>query len=264
MADIDWNLLSFPFLTGLLVLSTHVPLGRKVLAKGIIFIDLAIAQVAALGVVTAHLFEWAHEGEMNLVTQAAAAIAACAAALLLTWSDRRWPQLQEALIGMLFVLAACGGILLLAHNPHGGEHLKDLLAGQILWVGGGQLVLPVVLYLPLLALLLRRGEKLGDTGFYLVFALAITASVQLVGVFLVFSSLIAPALASQGRTGAKGWIIAYGTGALGYGLGLGLSAQFDLPAGPAIAATLCLLSLGSLVTSPRPAETVGKAHIPAE
>ena len=91
MNSIDWTLLAVPFLAGLLVLSTHVPLGRTVLGKGIIFIDLAIAQVAALGVVTAHMFEWAHAGEMNWVTQAAAAAAACAAALVLTWSGRRWP-----------------------------------------------------------------------------------------------------------------------------------------------------------------------------
>jgi zinc/manganese transport system permease protein len=246
MTSLDWQLILYPFLAGLLVLSTHVPLGRTVLKKGIIFIDLAIAQVAALGVVVAHLFEWAHEGEMNLVTQAAAAGAACAAALLLTWSGRRWPHLQEALIGMLFVLAACAGILLLAHNPHGGEHLKDLLAGQILWVGGAQLVAPALLYMPLFGLLLLGRHRLGDAGFYLVFALAITVSVQLVGVFLVFSSLIAPAVASHRYSGTRGRIVGYGVGALGYALGLAVSARFDLPAGPAIAACLCLLSIGGL------------------
>lgn len=255
MNGIAWNLLLFPFLAGLLVLSTHVPLGRQVLKKGIIFIDLAIAQVAALGVVVAHLFEWAHEGEMNWVTQGSAAAAACLAALLLTWSGRRWPQLQEALIGMLFVLAACLGILLLTNNPHGGEHLKDLLAGQILWVGGGQLMGPALLYLPLLGLLLLRRAALGDRAFYLVFALAITASVQLVGVFLVFSSLIAPAVASHRHSGAKGWWRAYGTGAAGYAIGLAGSAVFDLPAGPAIAASLCLLALTGLWGAQR-ADTV--------
>ena len=242
MNSIDWTLLGVPFLAGLLVLSTHVPLGRTVLGKGIIFIDLAIAQVAALGVVTAHMFEWAHAGEMNWITQAAAAAAACAAALMLTWSGRRWPHLQEALIGMLFVFAACMGILLLAHNPRGGEHLRDLLAGQILWVGNQQLIGPALLYLPLLVVLLRR-KTLSDRLFYLVFALAITASVQLVGVFLVFSSLIAPAVASNRHAGARGWMLAYGIGVAGYALGLILSALFDLPAGPAVASTLCVLAL---------------------
>ena len=242
MNSIDWTLLGVPFLAGLLVLSTHVPLGRTVLGKGIIFIDLAIAQVAALGVVTAHMFEWAHAGEMNWITQAAAAAAACAAALVLTWSGRRWPHLQEALIGMLFVFAACMGILLLSHNPRGGEHLRDLLAGQILWVGNQQLIGPALLYLPLLVVLLRR-KTLSDRLFYLVFALAITASVQLVGVFLVFSSLIAPAVASNRHAGARGWMLAYGIGVAGYALGLILSALFDLPAGPAVASTLCVLAL---------------------
>lgn len=249
MNGIAWDLLVLPFLAGVLVLSTHVPLGRKVLRKGIIFIDLAIAQVAALGVVGAHLFDWAQEGEMSWATQAAAATAACLAALLLTWSGRRWPQLQEALIGMLFVLAACLGILLLAGNPHGGEHLRDLLAGQILWVGASQLVAPALLYLGLLAFLFWRGEALGDRGFYLVFALAITASVQLVGVFLVFSSLIAPAVASHRYRGRRAWWVAYGVGLAGYGIGLVLSAWLDLPAGPAIASTLCLLSLIGLIGS---------------
>ena len=242
MNGIDLGLLAYPFLAGLIVLSTHVPLGRTVLGKGIIFIDLAIAQVAALGVVVAHLFHWAHVGEMNWVTQASAAAAMLASAVL-TWSGRRWPHLQEALIGMLFVFAACLGILLLAHNPQGGEHLKDLLAGQILWVGDRQLLGPALLYMPLIALLLVKRERLPDGLFYLVFALAITASVQLVGVFLVFSSLIAPAVASHRRTGLAGWLVAYGTGIAGYALGLTASALFDLPAGPAVAATLCVLAL---------------------
>ena len=245
MNGVDLSLLVFPFLAGLIVLSTHVPLGRTVLSKGIIFIDLAIAQVAALGVVTAHLFDWAHAGEMNWVTQGAAAVAACLAAAVLTWSGRRWPHLQEALIGMLFVFAACMGIVLLAHNPRGGEHLKDLLAGQILWVGDRQLIGPALLYLPLLALLATR-RALGDSAFYLVFALAITASVQLVGVFLVFSSLIAPAVASHRHAGIKGLMVAYGVGIAGYALGLTLSALFDLPAGPAVASTLCVLALAGL------------------
>ena len=242
MNGIDLNLLVYPFVAGLIVLSTHVPLGRVVLRKGIIFIDLAIAQVAALGVVTAHLFDWAHAGEMNWVTQGSAAMAACAAALVLTWSGRRWPHLQEALIGMLFVFAASMGILLLSHNPQGGEHLKDLLAGQILWVGDRQLIGPALLYLPLLILMTSR-RKLDDGAFYLVFALAITASVQLVGVFLVFSSLIAPAVASQRYTGVRGLLVAYTGGVGGYAVGLALSALYDLPAGPAVASVLCVLAL---------------------
>ena len=100
----------------------------------------------------------------------------------------------------MFVLAASAGILLLASNPHGGEHLKDLLVGQILWVTPTQLGwLAAVTAVLLLALRLGWTRRLGRFGFYGVFALAVTASVQLVGVYLVFSSLIIPALGTCAR-----------------------------------------------------------------
>src|SRR6185295_8094575 len=136
-----------------------------------------IAQIAALGVIVASLGDGDPRG---WTVQVAAAVAALLGALLLTWTEKRWPKVQEAQIGTLFILAATGGILLLAHNPHGGEHLRDLLAGQILWVGWPQLVLPALGAVVIVALLWKLGERLGRVGFYLVFALAVTASVQLV------------------------------------------------------------------------------------
>jgi zinc/manganese transport system permease protein len=176
-------------------------------------------------------------------TQGAAAAAALGGALLLTWTERRWPDIQEALIGLLFVTAAAGGILLLANNPHGGEHLKDLLAGQILWVGWAQLGSLALLTAALLATWAMLGKRLGNLGFYAIFALAVTASVQLVGVLLVFASLIAPAVAlrrqRRGRLPAS-WLL----GATGYACGLALSGLFDLPAG---AAVVCCLALASAV-----------------
>lgn len=255
MITFDWNLLFSPFLAGLLVLSTHVPLGRRVLGKGIIFIDLAVAQVAALGFMAAHGLSEARgiesETAQAVISQLCAGGAACLAALVLTWSGKRWPEIQEALIGLLFVFSACAGILLLAHDPHGGEHLKDLLAGQILWVSGSQLVIPALLYATLLALWSWMQRRLGDGGFYLVFALAVTVSVQLVGVFLVFTSLIAPALASRRQEGRAALIRGYGIGVAGYAAGLTASALWDLPAGPAIAAALCVLATTGLGSSQR-------------
>ncbi|MEN7973892.1 MAG: metal ABC transporter permease, partial [Verrucomicrobiota bacterium] len=115
---------------GLVVLATHVPLGHEVLRRGIIFIDLAVAQIAAFGVLLAALLEW----RSTWAVQTTAIGMALLGAWLLSWTGRRWPREQEAIIGVSFVLAATSGILLLANNPHGGEHLKDLLAGQILWV----------------------------------------------------------------------------------------------------------------------------------
>lgn len=253
MNAIDWSLLLPPFLAGLLVLSTHVPLGRRVLAKGIIFIDLAIAQVAALGfmvaITLAELLPFHSTVSEAIFGQIAAGLAACAAALLLTWSGRRWPEIQEALIGLLFVAAACVGILILAHDPHGGEHLKDLLAGQILWVNLGQLSIPAMIYGALLLSWLFLRKRLWDGDFYLLFALAVTISVQLVGVFLVFTSLIAPAIASRGLSGRAALLRGYLVGVVGYGAGLMASALGDLPAGPAIATCLCLLALTGLRTN---------------
>ena len=101
------------------------------------FIDLAIAQVAGLGVIAASRFGLPIEGWS---AQAAAGAAALAGAILLTWTEKKRPEAQEALIGILFVLASTAQILLLANDPHGGENLKDLLAGQILWVSNAQLV----------------------------------------------------------------------------------------------------------------------------
>src|SRR3569623_1893321 len=85
-------------------------------------------------------------------------------------SRRRWPDIQEALIGVLFVLAACAGIVLLANNPHGGEHLKDLLGGQILWVSYTQLIPVALLTAVVLVLWFGMRARLGPVGFYALFA----------------------------------------------------------------------------------------------
>ena len=238
---LDWGILGPALIAGLLVLATHVPLGTQVLDRGIVFIDLAIAQIAGLGVIGADALGLPEGG---IAVQLSAVCAALLGAWLLTWTERRAPQQQEALIGVMFILAACAGILLLAGNPHGGEHLKDLLVGQILWVNTTQLLwLAGVSALLLAALWMGWVERLGRFGFYAVFALAVTASVQLVGVYLVFASLIIPALGTRMQRGRRRHVVAYGIGALGYGLGLVLSAVFDLPSGAVIVWTLAACSL---------------------
>ena len=243
---LDWSILWPALLAGLLVLASHVPLGVEVLRRGIIFIDLAIAQFAALGVIVAQLLDW----DDPLAVQGAAAAAALAGAMLLTLAERRWPQILEALIGLSFVLAASAGMLLLAGNPHGGEHLKDLLGGQILWVGTRQLFSAAAVAAVVLLFWWRR--QLTGRGFYLLFALAVTVSVQVVGVFLVFASLIAPAVATRGMDGAGGaaprrrLLASLVLGAAGYALGLLVSARYDLPSGSAIVCVMCLLALLAL------------------
>lgn len=232
---LDLALLAWPFAIGLLVLATHVPLGRRVLARGIIFLDLAVAQLAVLGVVAAHALDLAESG---WATQLAAAGAALTGAALLAVCERRWPQIQEALIGSAFVVAASLATLLLAGDPHGGEHMADLLTGQILWATPAQALQLALLYGALLTFMSWRGERLGRFGFYLVFALAITASVQLVGVYLVFASLILPALAARALPERQALPLGWAAGALAYVAGLVVSARFDWPAGPAIVVAL--------------------------
>ncbi len=237
---LDIGILGPAFMAGLLVVATHVPLGQQVLARGIVFIDLAIAQIAGLGVIAAYAFGWEAQGWR---TQVAAASAAVLGALLLTWTEKRWPDIQEALIGVLFVLAACAALLLLNDNPHGGEHLKDLLVGQILWVLPRDLIPVAVLYAMVIALWFGLRTRLGRVGFYLLFALTVTASVQLVGVYLVFATLIIPALATRLRTGRARLWWGYSLGIAGYGSGLALSALFDLPSGAVIVWSLAGLAL---------------------
>lgn len=241
IALLDGAILGPALLAGLLVVATHVPLGQQVLRRGIIFIDLAIAQIAGIGVIAAHRLGWA-EGGWGV--QAAAVGAALAGALALTWTERRWPQLQEALIGASFVLAATAAILLLSHDPHGGEQLKDLLVGQILWVTPGDLLPVAMLYAGILALWFALGQRLGRLGFYTLFAVTVTASVQLVGVYLVFASLIIPALATRALDGRRQLLHGYAVGAVGYALGLIVSALYDLPSGAVIVWALAAASVG--------------------
>jgi zinc/manganese transport system permease protein len=237
---LDVAILGPACVAGLIVLSTHVPLGRQVLKRGIIFIDLAIAQIAGLGVIGA---QYLGIDEHGYGAQVAAAVAALAGAALLAWTDRRWPDRQEPLIGTLFVLAATGGLLLLANNPQGGEHLKDLLVGQILWVSYPQLILPALISAALLGLMWWRRNRPPGLWFYGLFALAITVSVQLVGVYLVFASLIVPALATMAMEGRRRMALAYGIGVAGYVAGLVLSAVLDLPSGAMIVWTLAAAGL---------------------
>lgn len=244
---LSFSILLPAFLAGLLVLATHVPLGMQVLSRGIVFIDLAIAQIATLGVIAADRLGFEPEA---WVAQVAAVAAALLGALLLTWTERRWPDVQEALIGVLFVLAASGGMLLVANNPHGGEHLRDLLAGQILWVGYAQLLPVAALSAAILALWFGLGERLGRIGFYGLFAFAVTASVQLVGVYLVFASLIVPALASRLYSSRIRLAAGYVVGAAGYVLGLGLSVLFDLPSGAMVVWTLALAGVAAYAMGP--------------
>ena len=229
------------FIAGLLVSATHVPLGMQVLSRGIVFIDLAVAQIAGVGVILADFLGWEPTG---VAVQVAALSAAIAGAVLLTWTERRWPEVQEAVIGVVFVLGSSVAILLLAGNPRGGEHLKELLVGQILWVNPVRLPLVALATAAILALWFGLGERLGRMGFYLLFASAVTLSLQLVGLYLVFITLVVPALATYYRRGRR-YPKAYAVGVLGYGAGLLASLWLDFPSGAMI--VCAMVAAGMLV-----------------
>jgi len=257
-SNLDLSIIAPAFLAGLLVLTTHVPLGRQVLSRGIIFLDLAIAQIAGLGVIIAYSLGWEAGGwQVQLIAMAAA----LGGALLLYATETLWEDNQEAIIGCVFVLAASGGLLVLSSNPHGGEALKDLLAGQILWVSYSQLIPVAIIYAAVLALWfglgfgggLRggRGKQQSPLLFYALFAISVTTSVQLVGVYLVFASLIMPALAVQ-KVRQHPLLRAYVTGACAYAAGLMLSALWDLPSGATIVCTMAVAcGLGVALLRPK-------------
>ena len=228
--NLDLSLIVPALVAGLLVTATHVPLGIQVLSRGIVFIDLAVAQMAGLGVIFA---DWLGFEPHGIGVQVAALGAAIVGALALTWTDKHWPDVQEAVIGVSFNLAATLAILLLAANPHGGEHLKDLLIGQILWVRLAELWWVAAVAAAIVAIWFTSAQRIGRVGFYLLFACAVTVAVQLVGVYLVFTTLIVPALATRRMTRHR-LTACYLLGIAAYALGLGISLVGDLPPGPLI------------------------------
>jgi zinc/manganese transport system permease protein len=251
-AALDLTIIGPALAAGCLVLATHVLLGREVLRRGIIFIDLAVAQMAALGVIAASTLGFEAHG---IAAQLAAFAAALVGGIVLSWTDARFGESQEALIGVSFVLAATGSILLLANNPRGGEELQDILVGQILFVnlrGLGPAAIATVFVLAVWPFVSRR---LGRVGFYLLFAISVTVSVQLVGIYLVFASLIVPALAIR-KLGSRALPAGYLIGFLGYVAGLVISAVFDLPTGAIIVWTLAVAGvIGGFMATPRHVQT---------
>jgi len=240
-SEFDLMLLVPALLAGVLVVSTHVPLGQEVLKRGIIFIDLAIAQIAALGVIAAIVFG----GELaSWQTQLFAGLSALSGALLIHRLEQSHRQNLEALIGLLFVLSASAGMILVSYAPHSDELLHNLLVGQILWVNNDQLLWVAALYIPLLITWFSIDIRQRPIIFYLVFSLAITASVQLVGIYLVFASLIIPALVSHSIVQQKNKLmIAYIIGLSGYFVGLTASFILDLPTGAITVWSLLFVAL---------------------
>jgi zinc/manganese transport system permease protein len=226
------------FLVAVCLVGIHVYFGIQVLARQVIFVDLALAQIAALGATVA--FMLGHPAQSLAAYGYSLGFTLLAAVLLAftrTWGTR---VPQEALIGVIYVVAAAAAILLIDRAPQGAEHLKQILTGNILTSGLNEVAVIVPLYaaVGLLHWLLRRqltgtGSLFWEFVFYASFGVVVTSSVAIAGVLLVFSFLIIPAAigvvftASPARQLAIGWI----TGTLTSAAGLAVSFAFDLPTG---------------------------------
>ena len=229
------------FLVAVCLVGIHAYFGIQVLARKVIFVDLALAQIAALGATVA--FMLGHPAQSPATYGYSLAFTLLAAVLLAftrAWATR---VPQEALIGVIYVVAAAAAILLIDRAPQGAEHLKQILTGNILTSGLHDVAVIVPLYavIGMLHWLLRR--KLTGTGplvwefvFYATFGVVVTSSVAIAGVLLVFSFLIIPAAigimfaSSLARQLAIGWMI----GTLTSAAGLAASFIFDLPTGAAM------------------------------
>jgi zinc/manganese transport system permease protein len=260
MLDILW----VPFLACLVLTGIHVYLGLHVLARGVIFVDLALAQVAALGVTVAFLA--GHPIQSPAAYWYALAFAVVGAGLLAASRTRRAAIPQEAIIGIVYVVSAATAILAVDRAPQGSEHIKQLLVGSILTVTPGEIGALAALYAavgalhwlvrgPLLDISLdpdgarARGRRVAawDVAFYVSFALVVTSSVRLAGVLLVFAYLIIPAaVGALLATSVAGRLaIGWGVGVLVSAAGLIAAYRWDLPTGASVVTTFGVLIAGA-------------------
>jgi zinc/manganese transport system permease protein len=246
-------LLWAPFLMCLVLTGLHAYLGLHVIAREVVFVDIALAQIAALGATAAFLVGFDLESWVSYLSGLGATLVGALVLALTRARERRVSQ--EAVIGVVYAVSAAAAVLLLAGAPHGAEHLRAMLVGNILTVSGRH-VLDVAALYALVGVLhwrWRRPFLLISTDpdaawregwwvrgwdflFYATFGVVVTTSVRIAGVLLVFSYLIAPALAGMalGGSTARRLAVGWGFGALVSVLGVAASAVFDLPTGAAV------------------------------
>ena len=242
-----------PFLMCLVLTGIHAYLGIHVLAREVVFVDIALAQIAALGATTAYVFGWdVHTWESYAFGIAFTVLGALV--LALTRSRERHVS-QEAIIGVVYAVSSAAAVLVADRTPHGMEHLRSMLVGSILSVSGSEVLKVALLYAGIglfhwwcrrpffvISTAPERAYREGwavrgwDFLFYASFGVVVTSSVRIGGVLLVFSYLIVPALAGillGGRLGTRlviGW--AFGTAVSVIGM-VG-SAVLDLPTGATV------------------------------
>jgi zinc/manganese transport system permease protein len=257
------DFLWLPFLACLVLTGIHVYLGLHVLARGIIFVDLALAQMAALGISVAFLA--GHPIQSEAAYWYALAFTVGGAALFAASRVHRAPIPQEAVIGIVYAVSAAAAVLVVDRAPQGGEHIKTLLVGSILTVTGREVAQLALLYAvigalhlavrrPLLEIsfdpdaALAHGRRLHwwDFVFYITFGIVVTSSVRIAGVLLVFSYLIVPAAVAALLTASvpARLLIGWAVGALVSAAGLWASFAWDLPTGAAV-----VTSFGALMAA---------------
>lgn len=250
----------------LVLAGIHAYLGYHVVRRGVIFVDLALAQMAALGVAMAVLFGVHENTVWSYLLPLGMTLVGAACFAWLRGQERKVPL--EAFIGIVFATAQALVFLALERSPSGPEHVKETLVGAIYTVAPAHIVKTAILYavIGLLHILLRkpffeitndpegarrRGRNLflWDFLFYALFGLVVTSSVKIAGVLLVFGLLVIPAVAgilvtrTPGRALAAGWVFAF----LASFAGLIGAVRFDLPAAPSILVSLsaCLVLVGA-------------------
>src|SRR5712664_191854 len=246
-------LLWVPFLMCLVLTGIHAYLGVHVLAREVVFVDIALAQIAALGATAAFLAGYELETWESYVSGLTATLLG-ALVLSLTRTQHRHVS-QEAIIGVVYAVSSAGAVLQADRAPHGAEHVRAMLVGSLLSVRGGEVAKIAVLYaaIGLLHWLCRRPfflistdpdaafrqgwrVRLWDFVFYASFGVVVTSSVRVGGVLLVFSYLIVPALAGilLARTVAHKLLIGWGFGTVVSVIGMTASAIFDFPTGATV------------------------------
>jgi zinc/manganese transport system permease protein len=267
-----------PFAACLVLVGIHAYMGLHVLLRGVIFVDLALAQIAAFGTVVAVVS--GHEPGTPAAYAFSLGATIIGAAIFSLTRQRRGTVPQEAIIGITFVVASAASILLADRAPEGAEQIKELLAGAILWVSWKKVLSAALIYsaVGMFHFAFRRRfvlisedpetaytsglkVRLWDFLFYVTFGLIITLSVEMAGVLMVFAYLVAPAIIALATS--HRWpmriALAYAVGVVASALGLYASYTWDFPSGPAIVCSLGLfLVLFSIWRIARPAARPSK------
>jgi zinc/manganese transport system permease protein len=267
--------LFYPFLGCVLLILIHAYFGIHILERGIIFVDLAMAQFIALGIAVAFLT--GHEGWGRNVY---AALFAVLGASILSMARRIIRIVNvEAFIGVLYIFSLSASILILDHTPHGIEEFRTILNGNILWVTPADILKTLLLYaaIGLLHFIFRQkffelsaGNSNGtfwEFLFFLTFAFVLVSSVQLAGILQVFSFLVIPALIGRlyTRDPLKILVGGWGIGLAASMVGIVLSYKMDLPTAPLIVVSLSAVFFLLLVVQAwRKESFIRRAGVPSE